>query len=373
VVSKTDRADIAVLGAGPAALSAAIALRQTGLSVCLIGRPREGKFGIGESLPGASRRVFQRLGLGELETFLGEGNILPCTANLSVWGHEAWEVQDSIRNPEGGGWHILRREFETRLMHFAGRVGVDMRVARLSELQDDGVDYRIHAKSETGTATIDAPFVIDATGRNAWLVRRLAGAPEKHSQQFAVMGWVSSGPNDVEDCTRIKAEEDGWWYTARLPRGHRVIGFHGLPQDVQRLYKNPDSFLTALRAADILPSPSTSLFLVAPLQTSDASVNLAPKIAGPRWLAIGDAALSFDPLSAQGLYFSFYSAISGAEAVHQALTKPQSAKTALAAYCDRVADVFQTNQRTRGLFYAQETRFPDAPYWQAQKVFASAV
>lgn len=367
VAIKADCAEIAILGVGPAALSAAIVLRQSGISVTVIGKARRGQFGIGESIPGATRRIVQRLGLGEVEAFLGAGNVQRCTSNLSLWGNESWEVQDSIRNPEGGGWHILRRDFEQRLLQFATRAGVDIRQARLSELQDDGATYRIHAKTPTGRAIIDAPFIIDATGRQAWLVRRLAGIPKSYSQQFAVIAWMNSSEEDVEDSTRIKAVENGWWYTAKLPKRARVVGFHGLPDTVQAYYKDANHFLSALSNVQLLPEGCEPLDIIAPLQTSDASVKLAPKIAGPRWLAIGDAAQSFDPLSAQGLYFSFYSAINGAEAAIKTLSQPGKAKEILADYCRKIADVFQTNQRARSLFYAQETRFPNSPYWQTQK------
>jgi len=367
VAIKPDRVEIAILGAGPAALSAAIVLRQSGVNVTVIGQPRQGQFGIGESIPGATRRIFQRLGLGEVEAFLGAENVRRCSANLSSWGHADWDAQDSIRNPEGGGWHILRRDFEQRLLQFAARIGVDIRQARLTELQDNGATYRLYAKTKQGETTIDAPFLIDATGRQAWLVRRLAGAPKSYSQQFAVLAWMNSPDTDKDNATRIKAVENGWWYSARLPKGSRVVAFQGLPETVQAYYKSPDQFLCALSDSELLPKACQPISLIAPLQTSDASVKLAPKIAGPRWLAIGDAAQSFDPLSAQGLYFSFYSAISGAEAAIDVRSNPENAREVMADYCRKVADVFQTNQAARSLFYAQENRFPNSPYWQAQK------
>lgn len=369
--NKADQSDLLILGAGPAALCAAIAACQTGQRVCVIGQPHTGQFGIGESLPAVTLRIFKRLGLGHIEQFLGPNHLLPCSANMSQWGTDKWEVRDSIHDPEGGGWHIDRMELERRLFQTAIKIGVDIRVAKLTTLQDDGRLYRIHAQTGTASIQLEAPFLIDATGRKAWLVRRLAGAPRKYSHQFSIMGWTKTSSNDVENYTRIKAVESGWWYTSRLPGQVRAFGFQGLPDQVQTYYKSPDIFMNDICAAEFFPNSEIVFDWLASLQSSDSSVTLAPKIAGPRWLAIGDAALSFDPLSAQGLYFAFYSAIRAIESVSQILKTPDDTKPILAKYCENVASVFQANQRARALFYATENRFPEAPYWDTQKHFTN--
>ncbi|WP_425073367.1 NAD(P)/FAD-dependent oxidoreductase [Sagittula sp. S175] len=352
--------DVAVLGAGPAGVASALALRAKGLRVAVLGDAASDALKPGEYLPGSAQRLLRALGLGRVEEVLHDADRLPCHAKVSAWGGDDWAWQDSLHDPEGGGWHILRHRFEQRLAEAAHAQGVGFWPGRLGALADDGVDYRV----ELGAgATVLAPRLVDATGRRAWLVRRLAGPPVKGDAQMAVVGWFTT-PDDgpVEQITRIRSVESGWWYTAPLPGRLRVVAFHGLAEAVSALHRDPDRFTR--QAGEVVLA--RLIAPVAPLQACDACVQLAPHVAGPRWLAVGDAALSFDPLSSQGLQFALYSGIMAAEAICAALADPAGARNAMARYCAQVSDVYRTNQRTRCMFYLQERRFQDAPYWNAQ-------
>jgi hypothetical protein len=61
-------------------------------------------------------------------------------------------------------------------------------------------------------------------------------------------------------------------------------------------------------------SPETALSV-----TAANSARLA-ETAGDGWIAIGDAALSFDPIASRGLFNALYTAWSGAMACHDVLT-----------------------------------------------------
>ena len=55
---------------------------------------------------------------------------------------------------------------------------------------------------------------------------------------------------------------------------------------------------------------------------ADASSSRLRQLTGPNWLATGDAALAFDPLSSQGIASAMYSGIAAARAVHAHLQQP---------------------------------------------------
>ncbi|WP_223428913.1 NAD(P)/FAD-dependent oxidoreductase [Tateyamaria pelophila] len=358
-------ADIAVLGVGPAGIAAALALSQSGLNVCLIGETVGEGPKVGEFLPASILRLFRTLGLDGLEDVLSVENFLHCNAKKSAWGSEIWTYHDSLRDPEGGGWHILRHSFEKELLALAGKRGIPFHEGRLLEVSDNGAQFRVRAQGKQGPFEIQSPRLIDATGRKAWLVRRVASAPRKRNTQMAVVGWLNDPHHTIERVTQVKSVAHGWWYTAPLPGQQRVVAFHGLPDSVSHYFRRPDLFLKQAQRDSL----SDGAALIGPLYSCDASVALSPNIAGKRWLAVGDAALSFDPLSSQGLHFAFYSAIKARDAIckSQQTDDEGEAYKAMQLYCAQISDVFAANQQTRALFYNQERRYRDSPYWSEQR------
>src|SRR5262249_50722034 len=85
------------------------------------------------------------------------------------------------------------------------------------------------------------------------------------------------------------------------------------------------------------------------------------RAAGENWLAIGDAAMAFDPLSGQGVYKALQSACRAAEAIHQHST---GNTWAFQEYAAAVAQDFDSYQITRRAFYSRERRWPCSAFWQ---------
>jgi flavin-dependent dehydrogenase len=209
--------------------------------------------------------------------------------------------------------------------------------------------------------------VVDATGRGAVVSRKLGVQRKRISDQVAAVGWFRHGDEDTDNTTRVKGIEDGWWYTSRLPQGLWVVAFHGLSGEVSRLKQQPQRFVARANEACLLPYGLALEHLAQSLKGVDASVRMCERVAGTAWLAVGDAALSLDPLSAQGIFFAFYSGIRGGETVIQCLSHPASAQSALSAYQVKVRSVFEANQRARRLYYESERRFLESAYWNVQR------
>ncbi len=362
-------ADITVLGAGPAGVAAALALHKAGLTVRLVGQAAGADMKIGEFLPASIGRLFRALDLGGVEDALPADTYLKCSAKVSAWGSDAWTYQDSLRDPEGGGWHILRHRFEQVLLERAKARGIPFHAAKLLEVADNGAEYRVRAQGADGVIDVQSPRLIDATGRHAWLVRRVASAPRRGNTQMAVAGWFSDPDEPVEQVTHVKSVRNGWWYTAPLPGQKRVVAFHGLPDSVSAYFRNPDRFVADARHSGLENALADAAQILSPLQSCDASAGLSPKVAGKRWVAIGDAALSFDPLSSQGLHFAFYSAVMARDAICKALSARdlQGGYDAMEIYCSQFSEVFKTNQRTRYMFYSEEKRYLESGYWIEQR------
>jgi flavin-dependent dehydrogenase len=73
---------------------------------------------------------------------------------------------------------------------------------------------------------------------------------------------------------------------------------------------------------------------------------------GTGWLAVGDAAASFDPLSSQGILTAV---LMGREAA-RGVDDP-------GAYADRYRAIVARFEAERRATYQREQRWPDAPFW----------
>jgi flavin-dependent dehydrogenase len=128
----------------------------------------------------------------------------------------------------------------------------------------------------------------------------------------------------------------------------------------QAIRRGPAAWHEALGATthirQLWPAP-----LPPPARAVDASGAATEPPAGPGWLAIGDASLSFDPLSSQGLFHALYTGLRGAQAVLAGTSD------ALGAYAARIAAVRRRYREHRAIVYALEDRWPTAPFWILQR------
>jgi flavin-dependent dehydrogenase len=79
------------------------------------------------------------------------------------------------------------------------------------------------------------------------------------------------------------------------------------------------------------------------------------------WLAVGDAAISFDPLSSQGLLNALFTGLAAAEAADRHL---RGDALSLSAYPPIIRGIRDAYRRHLAFCYTIETRWPEAPFWQ---------
>lgn len=370
--------DAIIVGAGPAGCACAIVLNQAGLKVCLVdNRSTEIRFKEGESIPGATMRLLNRLGIAGIEELLTEDAFKPCVANLSAWGRPDWISMDSIVNPEGGGWHLNRVEFDKAICNKAIEFGIDFYQAKfenLNQVQFDNnstVMYQIDILIQSGLAkkTLDCKWVIDASGRKSIVSKYFDVKKERLSSQMAAICWVKKEADDIDNTTRIKSTENGWWYTASLPGNQRVIAFFSLPGTIHQMVKQPEFFFEHCNESQLLPYTVSSSDAITRIKARDAGVIKLERAGSQGWIAVGDAVLSNDPLSSQGIFFALYSGVRGAEAIianenADTITPNSPKNAALVKYQQQIDQVFQANQKARKYYYSCETRYSYYAFWR---------
>jgi flavin-dependent dehydrogenase len=88
-------------------------------------------------------------------------------------------------------------------------------------------------------------------------------------------------------------------------------------------------------------------------------------ITGRAWLAAGDAAMAFDPLSSQGISQALESGALAGEAVNRHLKQDPAA---LPQYAAQMRRVFSRYAQLYAGYYGREQRWPDSTFWKRRHV-----
>ena len=321
---------------------------------------------IGEALPPTARRLLTDMGL--LDGFLAEGHT-PCYGNRAVWGAETPMVTEFINDPDGYGWHLDRGRFDSWLRFVAvARGAMLIAPARLSAIRSG--DGRLHVQLATDRGRIDlsAAFAIDAGGRAAPLARRLGA--ERLATDRLVCGWVHGRASLVGrgvGLTTVEAVAEGWWYTAPLPGERRVLAFL-TDADLPPARIAHQGTMLAEHAADTIEigtildecefAPDQAGFTAAHSSTLDPCI-------GDSWIAAGDASMTFDPLSSQGLLHALFTGLAAAEALDSYLSGDTSAPI---RYQCRMRGIRHAYRRRLALSYSSEARWPTAAFWRRRRL-----
>jgi flavin-dependent dehydrogenase len=353
--------EVVVIGGGPAGAAAATTLARAGRSVLLIERGADRAFKVGEGLPPAAAPLLRQLGVAE--RFAADGH-LPSYGNVSAWGSEALQSTDFIRNPYGHGWHLDRARFDASLRVAARESGASLiEGASVTEAIRSGGEWQIRLANRDERRV--ARWIIDSTGRSRWLARRL-GVPR--SEEDRLLGFVAlfraaPGDPDRDTLTLIEAVEDGWWYTARLPGDRRVVVYltdRDTPS--ARQARTRDGYLRQLDETRHTRERlgAYDVCLNRPPLAAPAASSRLERCVGEGWIAAGDAATAFDPLSSQGILTALYSGLRAGETVDACLRGDGGAAEAFGRQTDAL---YAAYLRNRVLFYAAEGRWATRPFW----------
>lgn len=332
--------DVAVAGGGPAGAATALVLARAGRRVLLADAGRGASSGgAGESLPGAASQVLRDLGLWE--AFRAEPHL------VSYGGRSAWGTSEVLRrhavfDPYGSGRLLDRARFDAFLRAGAAAAGATVVSARVDLPR--------------------ASWVVDATGRAATVARSFGARRVEDDHLVAAVARYAAA-DDPDTTTLVESVPGGWWYTARVPDGTRAVAFL-TDADLLPPVAGLDA---AVRATRQVGACVTGPLLGPPRVVSARGGRLAP-YAGDGWLATGDAALSCDPLSSQGVLTALVTGVAAGEALVAALDGDSSAIDSYAARLDAIRAAYERN---RDDYYALERRWPEAPFWARRRALAA--
>ena len=334
--------DVAVVGGGPGGSSAATALARRGRRVVLLERDRFPRFHIGESQLPWSNEVFRALGVDEAIAAAGFVKKWGASFRAPDSGVEQYaDFADAVETPTPQTFQVLRERFDDVLLRHSERCGVTVREAhRLLDAAFDagGVTLRF-ADPEGVERTARVGAVVDASGRAGVVMKRF-GRHEYdpllrniavHAQYEGIPRAEGRRAGDIRMFTR---PDMGWLWLIPLSETVTSVGAV-IPKAVhQREAKGtPEESLTHYLAA----TPLAASLLERGRRVSPARVDvdysyLATRMAGDRWVAVGDAAAFLDPIFSTGVLLAMQAGLDAAEAIDVGLKTGDLSERAFARY-----------------------------------------
>lgn len=369
--------DVAIAGGGPAGAAAAIVLARAGCHVLLADaggahRPGAASFKVGEGLPPSARHLLREL--GALDRVLADGH-RTSHGTLAFWGSDAAQANDFMFQLLGEGLQLDRRRFDASLLALAQAAGADIVCdAKLSlAAQADGADiHRLTLRSNDASALvenriIESRWLIDASGRPATLARALGATRIQHDALLAFhMRLAADDDSDRDGRTWVEAVDNGWWYSVLLPSRERLVAFLCDADLVDRrpLLTRAGLWAALARAPQLCAHCHAHGYVPSsqPLGAAACSSHLVRAASdADRWLAIGDAALAFDPLSSKGISNALHTGLRGAHAIIECANGDTGA---LSRYADHLLDIHRVYRQQLIAFYGMEQRWPASDFWK---------
>jgi flavin-dependent dehydrogenase len=354
--------DVAVVGGGPGGAATALQLVRGGVSVALIEQSAYGNIRVGETLPPEIRTTLR--GLGIWDQFLREAHN-PSSGVRYAWGQPDISESDFIFNPYGVGWHIDRSRFDAMLAHRAEQAGVCVYTSAKCRADWEGIrgGWEVSCASADKQFLFRTRFLVDATGRRSVVARKRGALRISFDRLVGIVvllrGTVANSP---DDCTLVEAVEDGWWYSASVPGSRHVVAYMTDADLFVRGSDGADRFWRqqlqkTIHTRALIDSYPREFgpFIVA------ANSSRLNRFSDGNWLAVGDAAFAFDPLSSQGVYRALESGIRAAQVVRSYFG---GARTALRSYSGEMEESFDHYLLLRNKYYGLERRWPQSIFWR---------
>jgi flavin-dependent dehydrogenase len=343
--------------------------------VAIVEKAQYGEARVGETLPPGARPLLAKLAVWE--KFLAAAH-LPSPGVLSAWGEQELYQTHFVFNPYGQGWHIDRRRFDVMLAQAARYAGARLYCGTKVDscLPLPGDRWDVTFTSRAGQHQLRASYLIDATGRASALGRRQGARRLAADRLIGLAGELVARTHEsgrceggCDSCTLVEACTDGWWYSALLPSG-RLMTVYMTDADLLRRQRGEwQAFWRARLRQTVHTRARLRAFepQAAPRVLAANSSRL-DRVSGRGWLAVGDAAMAFDPLSSQGLKQALASGIRAGEALNRHLVGEAAA---IGEYDVTANEVFREYVRLHGVYYGRERRWPQSDFWRRRHAAAA--
>ena len=366
--SKSERPfDLVILGGGPGGTAAGMTLlKREGISVAVVEESDYTAPRIGESLTPGIRPLLEYLNIWK--QFRSEQS-LESFGSQAAWGTSYPKTLDYMFTLHGTGWGLDRVRFDRMLANaFRERGGILLTKTRFLRCQRTvSHNWEIQVQEPDKTIRkIQCQYLIDATGRRGYLARQL-GIPRQIHDRLIGVGCIGQLTDDspMSYFIQVEACEYGWWYTAPIP-GNRISVVLMSDVDIVSRLKavNPKQWQSLLQEMKLTSNRIHGVRFTAKPRAFSAFSSCLQQVGGDKWVAVGDAAASHDPLSSTGIPHAIGSGVHGAIVAANALF---SDGEMLESFQQSIFSDFCQYLRTHWQYYQRETRWSESLFWKRRR------
>jgi flavin-dependent dehydrogenase len=319
--------DVLVVGGGPAGSTTAAMLAQRGLAVLQLEKDHHPRFHIGESLLPANMPILEELGVMEEVRKIG---VLKLGADFPQNDKfHTFHFRRSLGKTPPFAFQVKREDYDRVLFENARRLGVDAREGvKVERVQFDADGVRATATGEDGAAlAVTARYLVDATGRDTLLGNQLKLKVKNTKHQsaaiFAHFAGVERRAGEDAGNISIYRFEHGWSWFIPLSDGLMSIGCVCFPEYLkQRRGKTTEFLLATLERIPETRERMRDAKIVNEVRVTGNYSYVSTRMAGPRYLMVGDAFAFVDPIFSSGVYLAMHSGKHAAATIDAILKEP---------------------------------------------------
>jgi flavin-dependent dehydrogenase len=347
---------VIIVGGGPAGIATAITLRAKGIHCCVVEAHKTPIRKSGEAIPPNAKPLLKQLGILSLAE---DKKHTVYYGNKSCWGSDRLEEKEFIADRLGHGFLLDRLYFETQLQDLYKNTNPSFYSGyKLKKVVSGEEEVIATIENDAETITLKSNFIVDATGRKASVCRHLGIQKENLDTQFAITFNVKL-PTEIPHEISVEATKNGWWYVAPFAENEVTMMFFTLKELIPAKEKVKeflqDEFQNTIHLSKTIQNIKIERTKIMPAGTSCLQIPF-----GKNWLAVGDAAYSFDPISSYGITSALASGFYGGHAVADFL---HGKKEALDVYRYVVENAFQAYLHKLIAHYDLEKRWEQSSYW----------
>jgi flavin-dependent dehydrogenase len=352
--------DVIIVGKGIAGLVLSFFLKKKGIRHLVLDRKNMAKhFALAETLPPSAMPLLQSLDL--IKIF--EKNAIQKTYGY----HSMW-----------GNTRIQNNNFFSQLSYKNGlKINKKAIIDDLEQLCNEDVmgyekmlnmiiskdEVTIEVENNHQKEIINAKMIIDATGRNRAILKKLNIPIQLHDNLICFSCHLPrvKHPKLTYDIF-VESFEDGWGIVSALDEETNILSVFTNKENLIQLrlkdYKGWQSVLSKTIVLKDFLAKQAEVKIVG----SDANCSIANCLSGENWMAVGDAALSFDPLSSYGIANAIYTVKEALSVIESYILTGD--RKGFAAYSKTLFSAFDSYYMVKNELYRAESRWMESSFWK---------